>query len=345
MNSSDPQPIDAEQLLKDWDQFDSLIDARSPAEWQADHLPGSINLPVLDNEERIQVGTLYKASSFEAKKLGAAMVAQNISQHLRNELSDKPRHWRPLIYCWRGGNRSHSFATVLQRIGFKTTLLTGGYTAFRRVLIADLERLAMQFNYRVVCGVTGSGKSHYLRGLQKQGDQVLDLEALAHHRGSLLGNEPTGEQPSQKFFETQVWHTLRQFDPARPVYVESESRKIGQVQVPGALINQMRASACIELQSSIDDRIEFLCQDYAHFFDQPTALIDRLERLKPLVGSALLNQWVTFIHEARWADLVRSLLVEHYDPTYLRSMQRNYLHYHEAQPQPYCASDLAKRSG
>jgi tRNA 2-selenouridine synthase len=345
LSSNEPQQIEATALLKAWDQFDSLIDARSPAEWQADHLPAAINLPVLSNEERAQVGTLYQASAFEAKKLGAALVAQNISRHLLTELKDKPRHWQPLIYCWRGGNRSHAFATILQRIGFKTTLLVGGYTAFRRALITDLEQLAVQFHYHVVCGVTGSGKSHYLRRLQAEGAQVLDLEALAHHRGSLLGSEPVGEQPSQKFFETQIWHALRQFDSTKPVYVESESRKIGQVQVPGALIERMRESVCIELHSTMDDRIEFLCQEYEHFFDHPAALIDRLERLRPLVGGALLDEWVRLISERRWPDLVRSLLVTHYDPTYLKSMQRNYRRYNEAEHRPYCASDFARRSG
>lgn len=335
MNPAAPLLISAQTLFNDWDQFDTLIDARSPAEWHLDHLPGAINLPVLDNDERAQIGTLYKASAFEAKKIGAALVARNISQHLLTALHDKPKHWRPLIYCWRGGNRSQAFATILQRIGFRTHVLEGGYTAFRRALIEDLHRLAGQFDYRVVCGVTGSGKSQYLRELQQSGAQVLDLEALAHHRGSLLGSEPCGEQPSQKWFETMIWQTLRQFDPSMPVFVESESRKIGQVQVPAALIEKMRQSDCIELQSTIDERIDFLCHEYQHFFDHPEGLMERLERLKPLVGGDLLHAWEGMIQKKQWSDLVRSLLTQHYDPTYLRSMQRNYMHYSKAQTKRY----------
>jgi tRNA 2-selenouridine synthase len=327
--------ITAQDLCASWADFDTVIDARSPGEWQADHLPGAVNLPVLNDAERIQVGTLYASSAFDAKKMGAALVAQNIAIHLQQTLYDKPKSWRPLVYCWRGGNRSNAFATVLQRIGWKVAVLEGGYTAFRRFLIQDLDRLAASLQYQVVCGVTGSGKSQYLRRLAEEGHQVLDLEALAHHRGSLLGSEPMGEQPTQKAFETRLWHALGQFDPALPVYVESESRKIGQVQVPPGLIEKMRQSDCIELQCALEDRAAFLCSDYDHFFNRPDQLVSQLDRLKPLVGNELLATWHELIAQKDWDTLVRSLLVSHYDPTYMRSMKKNYARYAQAERRPY----------
>ena len=327
---NDPGLLTVEQAINALDQFDTIIDVRSPAEWQEDHLPNAINLPVLDNAERAEVGTLYSTSAFDAKKVGAAKVARNIAHHLETALHDKPRSWRPLIYCWRGGNRSNALALICQKIGWKASVLEGGYTAFRRFVISDLAVKAAAFEYRVVCGVTGSGKSHFLRELASEGHQVLDLEALAHHRGSLLGTEPVGEQPSQKSFETQIWDCLRQLDTQRPVFVESESRKIGSVQVPAGLIEKMRQSSCIELTPSLSDRVAFLCREYDHFFQQPDELILQLERLKPLVGTDRLNQWVGFIQQAQWPALVESLLTDHYDPAYRRSMEKNYLQVRQA---------------
>lgn len=322
--------MNTESLHKALANIDTIIDVRSPSEWLADHIPGAINLPVLSDAEREEIGTLYATSPFEAKKKGAALVARNISAHLEGPLKDKPKHWQALLYCWRGGNRSNSMATVMQKIGWRVEVLEGGYVAFRRFIMRDLERLVASFQYRVICGVTGSGKSLYLRGLASQGEQVLDLEALAHHRGSLLGSEPTGEQPSQKAFETRLWNCLRKFDCARPVYVESESKKIGNVQIPQALMDRMRASGCIELTPPIESRVEFLCQEYAHFFKQPEQLKEKLARLAPLVGNDFVNQCNRLIDAQHWHALVEHLLVGHYDPTYLRSMKKNYAQYHTA---------------
>ncbi|WVN40891.1 tRNA 2-selenouridine(34) synthase MnmH [beta proteobacterium MWH-UniP1] len=323
--------ITIDQAIDRWGEFDSIIDVRSPAEFAHDHLPGAINSPVLNNEERAEVGTLYASSPFDAKKRGAALVARNIAIALETQFMNQPRNWRPLIYCWRGGNRSNAMATIMQRIGWRAHVLTGGYTAYRRHVVGDMARLAEQFQYAVVCGVTGSGKSLYLRQLAAQGYQVLDLEKLAHHRGSLLGNEPIGEQPSQKFFETLIWDQLRHFDPQQEVFVESESKKIGTVQVPDAVITKMRESRCIEITPTLADRVNFLCQDYAHFFEQPDVLVAQLTRLKPLVGGTRLNEWVEAIQAKDWSRLVESLLVHHYDPTYRRSMEKNYAQYGQAE--------------
>jgi tRNA 2-selenouridine synthase len=323
--------LEIETVTEQWDRFDTIIDVRSPGEWAVDHLPGAINVPVLSDMERDDIGRRYAASAFEAKKKGAALVARNIANALETQFDAMPREWRPLIYCWRGGNRSQAMATVMERIGWRPTLLSGGYVAFRRHVVSALERLASSFQFTVICGVTGAGKSLFLRTLGQQGHQILDLEALANHRGSLLGSEPTGGQPSQKAFDTAVWNILRRLDPARQVFVESESKKIGALQVPSSLIMRMRASPCIELNPSLEERVRYLLQDYSHFFNNPDTLISQLERLRPLVGGDRINEWRGYIERYDWSSLVTSLLIHHYDPTYRRSMRNNFSRYDSAQ--------------
>ncbi len=256
--------ISAEEALAALDRYSDVIDARSEGEYAEDHLPGALNWPSLHDEERKIVGTKYKQiSQFEAKKLGAALVAKNIAEHIQRDVLDKPREWQPLLYCWRGGKRSGSLALVLDQIGFRVTLVDGGYKAFRAALLADLPQLAARLQYRVICGPTGSGKTRLLQALADQGAQVLDLEALANHRSSVLGAIPGVQQPSQKAFDSGIWSALRGFDPARPVYVESESKKVGNVAVPDGLIAAMRASPCLQIELAEDERVALLLEDYA----------------------------------------------------------------------------------
>ena len=251
MQPSNPHILRSEQFLSELDQFDLVIDVRSPAEFALDHIPGAVNYPVLNNEERATVGTLYKQESpFAAKKLGAALVSKNIATHLENHFLEFPREWRPLIYCWRGGERSGAFTHILNHIGWKAKQLEGGYQGFRRTVIDGLDQMANQFSFQVICGMTGSGKTRVLQEIATLGAQILDLEGLAVHRGSVLGNEPNNDQPSQKGFETALWNALRSLDPAKPVYVESESKKVGGLHIPDALMEKIRNGACIELRSS-----------------------------------------------------------------------------------------------
>ena len=265
--------------------FDEIIDVRSESEFADDHIPGAVNCPVLDDVQRVQVGTIYKqVSSFDAKKLGAALVSENIARHLRERFHKNPRDWRPLVYCWRGGGRSGALAHVLTQIGWRTARLAGGYKAYRRAVIDDLETLPAKYTWRVVCGMTGTGKSRLLRALEAADAQVLDLEALAAHRGSVLGNLPDALQPPQKLFESRVWHALRGFDPSRPVYVEAESKKIGQLRVPDALIAAMWASETLVLEADVPTRVALLKEEYAHFLGDAGALNTQLECLTGLHG-------------------------------------------------------------
>ncbi len=306
-------------------EFDEIIDVRSEDEYAEDHVPGALNCPVLDNMQRAQVGTLYKqVSSFDAKKLGAALVSANIARHLSERFQDRPRNWRPLVYCWRGGSRSGALAHVLHQIGWRAGQLDGGYKAYRRTVVADLATLPQKFQWRVICGLTGSGKSRLLRALKACGGQALDLEALAAHRGSVLGNLPDAPQPSQKMFESLIWNELRGFSAQHPVYVEAESRKIGSLRVPEALIDAMWRSDCIRLEAPLPVRITLLKEEYLHYMDQPDTLIAKLECLTGLYGHDVVAHWKKLTRERKWDELTEELLVKHYDPAYTRSTLKHY---------------------
>ncbi|WP_337878221.1 tRNA 2-selenouridine(34) synthase MnmH [Caldimonas sp.] len=324
-------PVAAAEAIAGLNRFDTIIDARSPSEYALDRLPGARNWPSLDDEQRRIVGTCYKqVSAFEARKIGAAMVARNIAAHIEREVMDKPKDWAPLLYCWRGGQRSGALALVLGQIGFRVHLLEGGYKAWRRHVVRDLETLPSRYTWRVLCGRTGSGKSRLLQALQAQGAQVLDLEALAEHRGSVLGLLPGRPQPSQKQFETRIWQALRTFDPHRVVYVESESRKLGLLQVPLALIESIRQAQCLHIDLALPERIALLMEEYDFFLRDVDALCQQLDHLVPLRGRAKVDGWKQAAREGRFVDLVEALLVQHYDPSYEASLRRNFLRHAEA---------------
>ena len=313
------------QAIAEFDRYDLVIDARSPSEYALDHLPGAVNWPTLNDAQRHEVGAEYKQiSSFEARKRGAVMAARNVAAHLEREVQDKPREWHPLIYCWRGGQRSGALATVLGQIGFAVHQLDGGYREFRRAVIAQLDELPARLDLRVLCGKTGSGKSRLLVALAAAGAQVLDLEALACHRGSVLGSLPGTGQPSQKHFESLLWDALRRLDPARPVFVESESRTIGRLRVPETLLLRMRAARCLVLELPIAARVDLLMQDYAHLAEDIDGFCARLEALRELRGKTVVEGWQSAARAGRVREVVQALLVEHYDPIYLRSMARNF---------------------
>ena len=305
--------------------FDAIIDARTPSEYALDHIPGAVSAPVLDDAQRAEVGTLYKqVSPFEAKKLGAALIAQNVSRHIEQLFRGKDKNWRPLVYCWRGGKRSGAMAHILREVGWDAKTLEGGYRAYRRWVVDELATAPSQLEFIVVHGPTGSGKSRFLAALAKAGAQVLDLEALAAHRGSVLGSLPNEPQPSQKWFESQVLAELANFDRARPVFVEAESKKIGQIQVPEALMERMRSSRCLSLDTDAATRVTLLLEEYQHFLKDREALNAQLDCLVPLHGRERINEWKALAAAGKWREFVERLLVQHYDPAYRRSSTKNY---------------------
>ena len=323
--------LPADEVIRRWAEFDTIIDARSEGEFDEDRLPGAVNWPTLNNEERIRVGTTYKqVNAFEAKKMGAAIAARNISHHIEREVMNKPKDWKPLTYCWRGGKRSGSLSLVLDQIGFRVTLVEGGYKAFRAALVQDIPRLAVQFDWRVICGTTGSGKTRLLQAVAAAGGQVLDLEALASHRSSVLGAIPGVPQPTQKRFDTLIWDRLRHFDASQPVFVESESKKVGNVAVPTALIEAMRAGTCLNLVLSDEERVKLLMEDYDFFVKDREFFCERLDALKEIRGKVVVDGWKASVRSGNIEAVVQDLLTGHYDPVYVQSMQRNFLRFSDA---------------
>ncbi len=311
--------------LTQLDDFDEIIDVRTPAEFAEDHIPGAINCPVLSDEERITVGTLYtQVSPFEARKVGAALIAINIAHHLQTRFHAHPKSWRPLVYCWRGGQRSGAMSIILAQVGWAAHKLEGGYKTYRRDVLDQLETLPQNLKFRVVCGPTGSGKSHLLTALAATGHQVLDLEALASHRGSVLGRLPDRPQPAQKYFDSMLLQTLRNFDADRPVYVEAESNKIGLITLPLALVSAMHAGTCLLVETPLATRVAGLLADYRHYVENPESLVAHLQSLHRFHGTKQLEHWSALIHQGDFETMVAELLTLHYDPSYFRAAARNY---------------------
>ena len=311
--------------------FDTIIDVRSPSEFEEDHIYGAINCPVLTDEQRAEVGTLHRHDVFKARRLGAAYISQNMAELLQTTFAHQEKHWRPLVYCWRGGMRSGSAAHIMGQIGWPAHQLKGGYKSYRRLVLSELEVLPAQFNYVVVCGPTGSGKSRFLHAIAAYGHQVLDLEGLAKHRGSLLGLCPGQTQPSQRYFETCLMQALKAFDPLKPVYIEAESKRIGLVTLHPALFDRMHASPCLEIIVPQHERIRFLTEDYRFYIDNPELLKEKIQRLAKYKSKKEVEQWRDLIAQGAFAELTQALLDQHYDPLYERSMHEHYPQLQHAQ--------------
>ncbi len=298
--------------------FDDIIDVRAPAEWAEDHIPGAISLPVLDDEERARVGTVYKqVNPFTARKLGAALVSQNAARHLQGPLADKPGGWQPLVYCWRGGQRSGSFALILGQIGWRVETIAGGYKAYRALVVDALYDKPFPCPVILLDGNTGSAKTVLLDLLAARGVQVIDLEGLARHRGSLFGGI-AGGQPSQKAFETGLAMAVARLDPTRPVVIEAESSKIGQCRVPVSVWKAMLAAPRIEVAAPLAARARFLVTRYPDLVadaDQLRAVIASLRRLQP---ADRLEDWQKLADAADFMTLAEGLMTHHYDPRYNR---------------------------
>lgn len=305
------------------DSFSAIIDVRSPSEFAQDHIPGAINLPVLDDAERAEVGTLYvQTSRFLARRVGAAKVARNIAAHLEGSLADRPKDFRPLVMCWRGGMRSNAFATVLGQVGWHTAVLEGGYRSWRRQVV-DRLHAAVRLPHRIclVDGPTGAGKTALLGQLEQVGEQAIDLEGLAGHRGSLFG-ATAGGQPSQKLFESRLADQLDRLDPAQPLFLEAESSRIGRLSVPQALWLAMADAPRIRLAAAPEIRVRHILDHYGWIASDRDALLEAIERLPSHHSKARKAEWQAFVAAGALEPLVAGLIAEHYDPAYARSMER-----------------------
>jgi tRNA 2-selenouridine synthase len=305
--------------LSDLDRIDAdeILDVRSPSEWAEDHVPGAVNLPVLDDAERARVGTVYtRESRFLARRIGAALVARNAARHLEGYLADKPATYRPLVYCWRGGQRSGSFALILGQIGWQVRVLDGGWRAWRRLVAGALYDSPFPAPVVLLDGDTGTAKTALLAQAAAQGAQTLDLEALANHRGSIFG--ATGPQPTQKRFESALALALARLDPARPVLVEAESPRIGTLRLPPALLTAMRAAPRIEIAAPLAERARHLARAYADLTADPAALAARIAGLAPLHPKDRITRWQALAAAADHETLAADLMAHHYDPRYAR---------------------------
>ncbi len=302
--------------------FDDIIDVRAPSEFAEDHVPGAINLPVLSDAERAEVGTIYvQEDRFLARKIGAAMVSRNAAAHLEGPLADRDGAWQPLVYCWRGGQRSGSFASILSQIGWRVALMEGGYKSYRKLVVSALYETPISLKITLLDGGTGSGKTALLHALQGQGAQMLDLEGMAAHRGSLLGGFDGG-QPSQKMFESRLAAALAQLDPAQPVYVEAESNKIGNLLIPPSLWAAMLNAPVLRISAPLAERATFTLRNYPDLTADPEELGARLQPLRAFHGAARLEAWEQMIAEGRFEALAAALIETHYDPRYTKAAQR-----------------------
>ncbi|MEP3333724.1 tRNA 2-selenouridine(34) synthase MnmH [Sedimentitalea sp.] len=299
--------------------FDTVIDVRSPAEFAEDHFPGAINLPVLDNAQRAEVGTIYKQKSpFLARKLGAALVFRNAAHHVETALRDHEGGWRPLVYCWRGGQRSGSFTWMLREIGWRAEVIEGGYRSYRRLVNAALYDVPLAHHLILLDGYTGTAKTDLLHRLKARGGQMLDLEGLAGHRGSLLGRMAT-PQPSQKAFESALAMELEKLDPSRPVVIEAESSKIGERIIPPSLWVAMKDAPRIQLNAPIVARTDYLVRAYDDVLSDGERMMELLDLLRAFRGNAVVDGWFERIKEGDKPGLTRALMEQHYDPAYDKS--------------------------
>ena len=301
-----------------------VIDARSEREYAEDHIPCAVNLPVVDNEEYAEVGTTHKIDKHRAYLIGVSYAMKNMSRAIDELVTKHPKDAPMLVYCFRGGKRSRLWFDALSTIGFRVDRLPGGWKAYRAWVRERLESLPGTFRYNVLCGPTGCGKTRLLSALETVGAQVLDLEGLAQHRGSLIGDIPGVDQPSQKWFDSLLVERLRRFDPAKPVWVESESKKIGAIQLPDALLKDMHGGRVFRLSAPMAERVALWREDYSHFERDLDALLARLSFLRPLVGGEEFERWQNLVQERRAPELFRRLMEAHYDPAYARSISRNY---------------------
>ncbi|MBB5205200.1 tRNA 2-selenouridine synthase [Inhella inkyongensis] len=309
--------------IRPFGDYTLIIDARTPKEFAEDHIPGALNLPIVSQEEFAEVGTLHKHNPHQAYLVGAQYALRNAARHIGEVIAQYGPRERLLVYCFRGGKRSRAWAEPLRNIGYPVDVLPGGWKAYRAWVRDSLAVLPTQFQWKVLAGVTACGKTRLLQALREAGEQVVDLEGLARHRGSLLGSLPGQPQPTQKCFDSALQAELRSLDPTRPVWAESESKKIGNVQLPDSLYQALRCAPAWDVSAPMPVRVQVCREDYAHFRLQPQALVDKLQPLKPLVGGETLAQWQT-LAEAGDADaLFQSVMERHYDPCYRRSLPKD----------------------
>ena len=296
--------------------FDDVIDVRAPSEFAEDHVPGAISLPVLSDAERARVGTIYvREDKFLARRVGAALVARNAAAHLEGPLAQKDGGWRPMVYCWRGGQRSGSFATILAQVGWRVATLEGGYRTYRRLVKERLYDAPLGLRLVLIDGGTGTAKTALLARLAARGAQVVDLEGLARHRGSNFGGLPGG-QPSQKMFESRLVRQLAAVDPDRPLFLEAESNAIGAIRLPPSLWAAMGTAEVVRVEAPLEARAAHLLEAYPDLSDDAGLLARRIDSLRAYHSGERIAGWHGLAGAGRLRELAAELIAHHYDPKY-----------------------------
>ena len=302
--------------------FDAILDARTPSEFAEDRIPGAVNVPALTNEERAEVGRMHQQDAFSARRRGAGLLAVNIARHLEERLADFPKSWRPLVYCWRGGQRSGAMAEVMRRVGWRAERLEGGYKRYRGWVMEELSSRPGMFSFAMIAGRTGTGKTRLLHALREAGAQVLDLEGLANHRGSVFGG--MGAQPSQRMFESRLLEALCGLDPGRAVFAEAESRKIGDIHIPCGMLRAMRSAPAVLLEAELGDRAGWIAAEYEMFSRDAGEFERALTRLEKYAGAGKLRVWRDLWGRGDFSGLAADMLESFYDVGYGKSLAANY---------------------
>ncbi|PPR11352.1 MAG: tRNA 2-selenouridine synthase [Alphaproteobacteria bacterium MarineAlpha11_Bin1] len=307
----------------EFDHGEVIVDVRSPSEFKEDHIPGSINLPVLSDNEFKKVGTIYKeVSPFDASKIGAALVSKNISTHLGEYFYDKPQTTKFVFYCARGGKRSSSFAQVCSMVGWPTCVIDGGYKAYRKHVTGSIEKLCNGYKFLLIGGKTGTGKTEILNHLEVKGYDVLNLERLAVHRGSLLGAHKDQDQPAQKLFETRIFEKIKTFNDQKTIFAEAESNKIGRVFIPAALWKKMKAAPIFIIENQNEHRVSFILKEYDPDFLQRKAIPNLLSFIDKKSNAIDTEKLRKLVSEGKWSEFVQEILTSHYDPLYQHAISK-----------------------
>ena len=301
-------------------EYNIIIDVRTPLEFKEDHIPNSINYPVLTNKQRHEIGIEYKENSFLAKKVGASIISSNISKIINKIKFDKKQ--KILIYCWRGGLRSLSLYLVLKQIGYDVILLDGGYKNYRRFVVKFFETSCEKYKFNQIMGVTGVGKTLFIKELSKN-YQVIDFEGLANHKGSILGNIPNKNQPSQKYFETLIYEKLNSFNSKKNIWVEAESIKVGKLSIPSKIWKNMPLGKNVKIISSLEERVRFILKDYKYFTNTPTLMKEALKVLKKIIPKEEFLMIEENLKKKEYFQFVKSLIEYHYDRVYKKTRAEN----------------------
>jgi tRNA 2-selenouridine synthase len=308
-----------------------LVDARSPGEYAHSHIPEAINLPILNDEERVHVGTLYKNSGALAATLkGFELVGPRFHEIQKSALTQFPDR-KVILYCWRGGMRSQILSWLLSQVGFQVFRLEGGYKSYRKF---TFDQVRLSYPYLVLGGKTGTGKTVLLQKLREEGEQVIDLEALAHHKGSSFGAIGQKPQPSVEHFENLLAEQLRLIDSKNPIWIENESQRIGNILLPESMYVQMTQSPRIEIQKTTEERIEHISQEYAQL--DAIELMDAVKRIQKRLGGLRTQQAIEDIKNKNHASWIANMLI-YYDKAYEFDLQRH-------DPDKTIVLDLHKKS-